>query len=135
MTVPPSSAEAVKLLASSCARSGAHFSAIAAELEVLDAIGGNQLESLRESEQSQSVDATEIGSRRKRRRMINTKRNAEGFMGITAIAGFLDLDVRAFRRLRRDASAKFPAPHRFGSSQRWKASEVRGWVERQRLKS
>ena len=131
MTPTSTSADVVKLLASSCARIGAHFSAIAAELEVLDAIGGNQLESLGLQEQSQSVDApNELHTRR--RKMKSTKRADEEFLSVGAIATLLDLDVRAFRRLRCDASAKFPAPHRFGSSQRWKASEVRGWIDRQK---
>ena len=122
-------------LAARCLRIAEHFSAIATELEDLERSGEltvDLLATLRESEQSQSVDAANSGLRRKR--MIGSKRDEE-FMGISAIVALLDLDVRAFRRMRRDSSANFPAPHQFGSSQRWKASEVRGWIERQRLKS
>ena len=135
MTAQPNSPEVSKRLAAKCLRIAQHFVDIAGELRELEEVGelsADSLATLRGSEQSQSVDEANSGLRRKR--MIGSKRDEE-FMGISAIVALLDLDVRAFRRLRRDSSANFPAPHQFGSSQRWKASEVRGWIERQRLKS
>ena len=133
VTAQPSSPDAVKLIAASCARIGAHFAAISAELEVLDAMGGNQLACLGATEQSHGVEAAQSSPRRKR--MISTKRNEEEFLGIAAIVALLDIEVRSFRRLRRDKNAKFPVPHQFGPAQRWKASEVRGWIERQKARA
>lgn len=123
----------LKLIAASCARIGTHFAAIAAELEVLEdhvGLSGIELPLLSGSEQSHDVDAP-----KSRRRMIPTKRTADDFLAISEIVALLNVDARAFRRLRRDLSAKFPAPHSFGRSLRWKGSEVRGWIERQRSRA
>ena len=64
--------------------------------------------------------------------MNTTAEAVSEFLPVAAIAEILNMDVRAFRRLRRNPTLQFPLPFVFGTSQRWKASEVRTWIEKQR---
>ncbi len=122
--------------AAKCLRIAEHFSAIAAEIQELEKAGelsADSLASLREREQSHVDDASSSGLRRKQ--MSAKGKDAIQFLAIGEIVALLNMDVRSFRRLRRDERAMFPAPHMFGTAQRWKASEVRGWIERKKARS
>lgn len=60
----------------------------------------------------------------------STKQSEESAMLVSAekLAELLDISIRTLWRLR--AAGKLPAPVRLGGSVRWRAQEVRAWIER-----
>lgn len=109
-----------------------HLAQAVSGLQVLAEILGNELPSLREPEQSQS---TKSALRVHQAPMESPSTKTPRYLSLGDISALLNLDARSLRRLRRDPTAKFPAPRQFGRSLRWKTDEVNAWAERQRSRS